>query len=303
MAETTRRTNDRPLVYLASGSPQRRAILEELGIPYQLLPVDVAEITAATPRETVEENAVRKLLAGLRIADVGATHASPVLVIAADTVLEVQGRLLGKPADETMAVEYLQRLSGGTATAYSAVAVGATHASGSQTRNYAFGVPSPVRAATVEGCLATETAEVRFKTLPPEIIQWYVSTGEPMGRAGAFGISRLGEVLTQSIDGCHSCVAGLPKTALLLALAHVVGATHASPVLESLRQAPAGLVGTRVRLRTLALGVGHEVDHRHDNQCEERRDEQAEDQRPGQAGEDRVQGDRPGRQHGSQGSQ
>ena len=237
-------TGGKPWVYLASGSPQRRAILEELGIPYRLLAVDVEEIAAATPRETVEENAGRKLLAGLLVArascpctsdQVGApwlgaarpegprdTRAGRprhggAIVIAADTVLEVRGRLLGKPADEAMAVQYLQMLSGGTATAYSAVAVAV--------------------AGAQEGCLATETAEVHFKALPPEVIRWYVSTGEPMGRAGAFGISRLGEVLTESIDGCHSCVSGLPKTALLLALARIADAARAGIVSAGARRA------------------------------------------------------------------
>jgi len=216
-------TGGKPWVYLASGSPQRRAIMEELGIPYRLLAVDVEEIAAATPRETVEENAGRKLLAGLRSANRGA------IVIAADTVLEVQGRLLGKPADEAMAVQYLQMLSGGAATAYSAVAVAV--------------------AGAAKGCLATETAEVHFKNLPPEVIQWYVSTGEPMGRAGAFGISRLGEVLTESIDGCHSCVSGLPKTALIAALSRIADAQWP----ESLRNVPAAIIGTRVQLRSLAI--------------------------------------------------
>jgi septum formation protein len=265
MTETTKKTNDQPPVYLASGSPQRRAILEELGIPYRLLAADVEEIVAATPRETVEENAGRKLLAGLKIADSGA------IVVAADTVLEVPAGarhasplLLGKPADDAMAAQYLQMLSGNTATAYSAVAVGATHASPVRAGAARGWLGSPNAKNRVWGILATETAEVHFKTLPPEVIQWYVSTGEPMGRAGAFGISRLGEVLTESIDGCHSCVAGLPKTALLLALARV-GAEHVS---ESLQRVPAGLAGTRVQLRSLAVGIGHEVDHRHDNQRE-----------------------------------
>jgi predicted house-cleaning NTP pyrophosphatase (Maf/HAM1 superfamily) len=105
------------------------------------------------------------------------------------------------------------------------------------------------KAGDAIGCLATETAEVHFKLLPPEVIQWYVSTGEPMGRAGAFGIGRLGEVMTESVDGCYSCVSGLPKTALLLALAQVAG----EQMPESLRHAPAVLTGTRVRLRSLAV--------------------------------------------------
>jgi septum formation protein len=243
MGETERKMGSRPLVYLASGSAQRRAILEELGIPYQLLTVDVNEIVAATACETVEENARCKLLEGLRIADRGA------VVLGADTVLEAQGRVLGKPADETAAMEYLQMLSGRSATAYSAVAVAV--------------------AGTAEGCLATETAEVHFKILPQDVIRWYLSTGEPMGRAGAFGIGQIGEVLTESVDGGYSCVSGLPKTALLLALASVVDAgerqdwcaRHILPALSS---------GTRVQLSTLSIPVGHEVDHRHDDQRKQR---------------------------------
>jgi septum formation protein len=265
----------RPLVYLASGSPQRRAILEELGISYQLLSVDVEEIMAATPRETVEENASRKLIAGLTVAkkvceksassgwqpqaqlgdglhgERGSTpNESPTIpkafgleaatrihmpaergavVIAADTVLEAQGRLLGKPADETAAAQYLQTLSGGSAVAYSAVAVAV--------------------AGNTEGTLATETAEVHFKSLPPEVIRWYLSTGEPMGRAGAFGIGRLGEVLTESIDGCCSCVSGLPKTALIAALTRVAG----RQIPDWLRTMPAAILGTRVQLHSLAI--------------------------------------------------
>ena len=214
-----------PYLYLASGSPQRRAIMEELSLAYRLLAVEVEEIVAGTPRETVEENAARKLFAGLRKVDRGA------VVLGADTVVEVQGQVLGKPADETAAVRYLETLSGNSAVAYSAVAVAA--------------------AGAAEGCLATETAEVRFKVLTPEVIQWYVSTGEPMGRAGAFGISRLGEVLTASIDGCYSCIAGLPKTALLAALARGAG-EQAS---ESRRHMPAPLVGTKVKLRALAVAL------------------------------------------------
>ncbi len=162
------------------------------------------------------------------------------IVVAADTVLEAGGHILGKPADEAQALQYLQTLSGGSATAYSAVAV--------------------AEADAAEGCLATETAEVHFKVLSSEVIRWYLSTGEPMGRAGAFGIGQLGEVLTESVDGGYSCVSGLPKTALLLALAQVAGNWCAEHT----------LCGTRVRLRALALPVGHEVDHRHDDQREQR---------------------------------
>jgi len=243
MDETKSKIGGGPLVYLASGSPRRRAILEELGISYRLLAVDVDEIVAADARETVEENATRKLLGGLLVARASRPcmqeeQARPrwpryrgAIVMAADTVLEAQGRLLGKPADETRAMQYLQMLSGGTAVAYSAVAVAVAGAG--------------------EGCLATETAEVHFKTLSQEVIHWYLSTGEPMGRAGAFGIGRLGEVLTESVDGGYSCVSGLPKTALISVLAHVA----AEQLPEWLRNVPASLLGTRVRLRSLAIDL------------------------------------------------
>ena len=223
MREAQETTHRQPLVCLASGSPRRRAILEELGIPYEFLSVDAGETVAATGRETAEENASRKLMVGLRRVDQG------TVMIAADTVLEARGRLLGKPADEAMAAEYLQILSGSTAVAYSAVAAAVV--------------------GQTEGILATETAEVHFKPLPPETIRWYLSTGEPMGRAGAFGIGQLGEVLTESVDGGYSCVSGLPKTALLAALARVANGQWP----DWLRNVPAATVGPKVQLRPLAL--------------------------------------------------
>lgn len=234
------RPEGRTTIYLASGSPRRKAILEELGIPYQVRAVEVEEVVAPTPRDTVEKNATRKLLAGLRAVEGGA------VVIAADTVLEARGQILGKPANEATAMQYLQMLSGGSATAYSAVGVAA--------------------AGAAEGCLATETAEVHFKILSPEVIRWYLSTGEPMGRAGAFGIGQVGEVLTESVDGSYSCVSGLPKTALLLALASVAR----DQVPESLRHVPGPLVGARVQLCRLTVPVRHEVNHRHNDQGEQR---------------------------------
>jgi len=243
MSEANTALGDTPLVYLASGSPRRRAILEELGISYSLLAVDVDEIAGGTAYATVEENARRKLLAGLVVARVahagteeektrpGWPRHEGAIVVAADTVLEAQGRLLGKPGDEAIAEQYLRILSGGTAIAHSAVAVAAAGAG--------------------EGCLATETAEVHFKTLSHEVIRWYLSTGEPMGRAGAFGIGQLGEVLTESVDGCYSCVSGLPKTALISALSRVAG----EQLPPWLRSVPSGLTGTRAQLHSLAIDL------------------------------------------------
>ena len=223
MSNTTSKMHIKPLVYLASASARRKDIMKEIGIPCRLLAVDVDEIVAATAHETVEENAKRKLFKGLTIADKG------IVVIGADTVLEVQGQILGKPPDETTAIQYLQKLSGCSAIAYSAVAVAV--------------------AGALEGSIATETAEVHFKILTKDVISWYLSTKESMDRAGAFGIGQLGEILTDSVDGCYSCVSGLPKSALISALACVAG----EQIPESLRNVPDGLIGTRIQLRSLAI--------------------------------------------------
>jgi septum formation protein len=223
LTETHPPTEGRPLVLLASQSPRRAATLCELGIPVRPGPVDVDEITGARSATTVQENARRKLLAGLPLAE------GEAVAVAADTIIEAGGRLLGKPDNATAAMRSLETLSGGRATAHSAVAVAAIGADA--------------------GVLAVETAEVQFRTLPPEVIQWYVATGEPMGRAAAFGIGRLGEILTASVDGGYSCVSGLPKTALLLSLARV--ADDRLP--RWVRTLPTAIDGSNVRPRSITI--------------------------------------------------
>ena len=95
-------------ILLASGSPQRRAILEELGMAYRVCPVAVEEVVCATPEETVLANARRKLLAALPLASAGQG------VLAADTVVSCDGRILGKPGTPARAAEFLAKLGGRT---------------------------------------------------------------------------------------------------------------------------------------------------------------------------------------------
>ena len=182
-------------IVLASESPQRRAILQELGIPFDALPVDVDEVTLGTPEATVLENAEIKVLAALPLVPDGA------FVVAADTILFARGAILGKPGDPATAREYLRALSGQAIQAWSGVAVACK------------GHP--------QGSLALENATVHIRELSESEMEWYVATEEPLTRAGAFGVSRYGEVFVDRIEGAYSCVAGLPKAGMLAALSRV----------------------------------------------------------------------------------
>ncbi len=180
---------------LASESPQRRAILQELGIPFHVQPMDVDEVTLDTPEATVLENAKLKALAALEEAEDGS------LVVAADTVLFLNGTILGKPKDRREARTYLSTLSGAAVRAFSGVAA--------------------ARKGDAEGVLCRECATAHLHALTDQEIEWYLATEEPLTRAGAFGISRYGEVFVDRIEGSYSCIAGLPKRALLAALSRV----------------------------------------------------------------------------------
>ena len=177
---------------LASGSPQRADIMRELGLEFEALSMDVDEVVLQTPEATVEANAKLKAIAALRGLPDGR------IVIAADTVLCVDGSILGKPKTPQRAREYLTALSGRRVTAVSAVAV--------------------ARKGDESGWLATESATADVKTLTDDEIDGYVATGEPLERAVAIGISRCGEIFIEGIHGAYSCIAGLPKRALLAIL-------------------------------------------------------------------------------------
>ena len=178
-------------VVLASVSPQRREILEELGIAFRVIEPQADEINLPDALETVAANAKLKALAV-----VSACRQDDV-ILAADTVLCVNGHVRGKPASPEEAVRYLMELSGGKAVAWTGVAAFSPDAG--------------------RGVVRVERAEVCFSVFSAEAAAWYVGTGEPLSRAGALGVSRLGEVFVKSIHGSHSCVAGLPKRATLLA--------------------------------------------------------------------------------------
>ncbi len=176
----------RPLLVLASASPQRRAILAQVGIPFEARPTGATELEAGDPLEVVAENARRKA----RAAPAGPDE----LVLGADTLVAAAGTLLGKPRDEPDARAHLRRLAGQEHRVCGGIAL----ARGGE--------------VVAEGM---EVTRVRFRPLDEALIEWYLATGEWQGRAGAYAIQGAGAVLVAGIDGDYLNVVGLPLARLL----------------------------------------------------------------------------------------
>jgi septum formation protein len=172
---------------LASRSPQRRAILERLGVSFEVRPADVAELEEGDPGEVAVENALRKARA------VAAADALPALVLGVDTVVALAGRVYGKPANEDHARETLRALSGSTHTVLSGLAL------------IEDGRERTALAAT----------EVVFRRLDDGLIDWYVALGEWRERAGGYGIQGAGAALVREVRGDYENVVGLPLAILL----------------------------------------------------------------------------------------
>ena len=180
-------------VILASASPRRLALLQQIGISAEVCPADFDEVSGAAVQaeDVVLANALGKCKAVVKI------KGDDLPVIAADTVVVAEGVILGKPQNEEDAVEMLKQLSGKTHKVMTGIAV-----------SYAGEMLAEV----------CET-EVVFRKLTDEEIKKYVATGEPLDKAGAYGIQGMGAVLVEKINGCYNNVVGLPLTRLQLILA------------------------------------------------------------------------------------
>jgi septum formation protein len=171
---------------LASRSPQRRAILEQLGIPFVDRPVDVVEEDEGVPVAVAGENALRKAVAA------GASEGE--IVLGVDTLVATELEIWGKPPNAEAASETLRRLSGRIHTVVSGIAL--------------------VRpAGDVQAAIAT--TEVTFRELDAALIERYVATGEWEGRAGGYAIQGRGAALVERIEGDYLNVVGLPVAALI----------------------------------------------------------------------------------------
>ena len=177
-------------VILASASPRRQALLLQIGITPLICPADFAEGsgTASQAQEVALHNASGKCAA------VAAKMGDELPVIAADTIVVIDNVILGKPQDAAAAKAMLQRLSGRTHQVMTGVAV-----------RYKGQQLSKV-------CVT----DVSFRQLTAEEIDAYIATGEPMDKAGAYGIQGRGAVLVEKINGCYNNVVGLPLSLLYL---------------------------------------------------------------------------------------
>jgi septum formation protein len=189
------RSGSAPRLILASASPRRRAILERLGIEFETVVPAVDELRHGEPEALVLENARRKAHAGLDLAAAGGGR----IVLGVDTDVALDGRLVGKPADEQGARERLEALAGRTHQVVSGVVVLIAE----------NGTEPPVERTAV-----ARTA-VTFGRLDPATIDLYLASGEWRDRAGAYAIQGLGSILIEAIEGDFSNVVGLPVTTLL----------------------------------------------------------------------------------------
>lgn len=181
--------SERVKIVLASRSPQRSAILTRLGVPFEARPTGVEELETGSPREAALENALLKARAARTTHDLGSER----LILGVDTIVELDGRIYGKPADERAARATLAALSGRTHTVLSGVAL---------------------LDGGAERC-AVAVTRVRFRTLGERLIDWYVATGEWRERAGGYAIQGAGAALVHEIEGDYENVVGLPVATLI----------------------------------------------------------------------------------------
>jgi septum formation protein len=175
-----------PRLILASGSPRRAELLARLGLDHQVRIPDVDE--SVLPGE--EPAAAARRLAGLKAANAPEEGA---LSIGCDTLVVHRDEILGKPADPDEAVEMVCRLKGDEHVVYTGVAIA---------------TPGRIE-------VAVEATRVWFRSLDPLECQEYVATGEPMDKAGAYGIQGFGAAIVERIEGDYFNVMGLPIQRLL----------------------------------------------------------------------------------------
>ena len=193
-----------PRIYLASRSPRRRELLTQIGVHFDLLlfrnapRFDKEVDEMPLPNEAVEDYVVRVALAKARFGEqlINARQLQQRPVLAADTTVTLDGRIYGKPTDTADAIAALMTLSNRTHQVLTAVAM--------------------AHKGRIEHRL--HTSEVRFRNLNEQEVRRYVQSGEPMDKAGAYGIQGFAAMFVAEIRGEHSGIVGLPlcETTLLL---------------------------------------------------------------------------------------
>ncbi len=182
-------------VILASGSPRRKELLKQLVADFEVLPAKGSEIyTEQEPDKIVQQLAAQK--AAEVESSVVRQGEEPMLVIGADTVVAFQGQILGKPADAKQAKEMLKTLASDVHQVYTGVALIVIQHGKRQCLEFA------------------ECTNVRFYPMTAQEIEAYVQSGEPMDKAGAYGIQGIGGRFVEGIEGDYQNVVGLPLAKL-----------------------------------------------------------------------------------------
>ncbi len=193
------------MIILASGSPRRKELLEQIGLEFEICPAKGEEvITTTIPHEAVLELSKQKaeevaggiaayLEHGIPSQLMGEAKGQDILVIGADTVVAYGDKILGKPKDEENAREMLSLLSGNTHSVYTGVTCVFISADGKAGEHSFY-----------------EKTDVSMCPMSPEQIQRYIATGEPMDKAGSYAIQGKCAVYVRKIDGDYNNVVGLP---------------------------------------------------------------------------------------------
>lgn len=195
-------------LYLASASPRRHDILNQMHVKHEVLLVpsppgeDEPQRPAESPLDYVQRTAMEKLQLAMQWYQQVHEAGQKAAILTADTTVALDGRILGKPADLHEAARFLDALSNTTHRVLTAVCLG-------------YG-STVLRALSI--------SEVQFKALSPAEIDWYCRTGEPLGKAGGYAIQGAGGMFVQQLRGSHSGVAGLPmhETYALLQQARLI---------------------------------------------------------------------------------
>lgn len=178
---------------LASASPRRKELLEKMGLQFSVV---VSQADESTVSRDIPVNLYVQELALLKASATAKTllRNKKALIIAADTIVTLDGEILGKPDGEDGAKKMLSSLSGRTHEVYTGYCV--------------------MRISDGKTVCNSVKTEVKFKTLTEQKIRSYIESGEPMDKAGAYGIQGLGSMLIEKINGDYFNVVGLPVSAL-----------------------------------------------------------------------------------------
>lgn len=191
-------------IILASASPRRKELLEQIGLQFDICPAKGEEIITKTiPHEVVQELASQKAKEVASMVKLYEdTHEElmtpqDIMVIGADTIVAYENEILGKPKDEEDAFRMLSMLSGNTHSVYTGVSIVLLAASGK-----------------VGEITFYEKTDVRMREMNEAEIRRYIGTGEPMDKAGAYGIQGKCAIYIDKIDGDYNNVVGLPIAAI-----------------------------------------------------------------------------------------